>query len=54
MEINEKISFNSYADLIEICAYNEDEGIIASMSPQEALVLAAVLTKSATRILTEK
>lgn len=54
MEVNDKVSFNSYADLIEICTYNDDEGIIAGLSPQEVLVLAALLTQAATRILAEK
>lgn len=54
MKVNDRVSFSSYADLIRVYTYNEDEGIVADLSPQEALVLAALLTQAATRILTEK
>lgn len=54
MQINKSINFASYCDIIKICTYNEDEGIVAEMSPQEALVLAALLQQAATRILLEK
>lgn len=54
MQINERINFASYCDVIKICTYSEDDGIVAEMSPQEALVLAALLQQAATRILLEK
>ena len=54
MEINDKVHLTSYADLIQIIVYGEDEGIVADLTPEDALKLAALLQHHAARVLLEK
>lgn len=51
MKVSENISFVSYCDEIKICVYGKDDGLVADMTPKEALVLSALLQEAALRII---
>ncbi|QIS79373.1 hypothetical protein HWD31_gp23 [Pantoea phage vB_PagM_SSEM1] len=54
MEISDKVSLTSYANLIQIVVFGDDDGIVANLSTEDALKLAALLQHHATRIMLEE